>query len=97
LPIQIETERCDRDLHGTAITLHSLHGELAFPDAARMRQVLIFEYACPCSAHAVHMRSPDGHAAHHRRERLRRASRCGCTRQTPERLPYVPPGAEPRR
>ena len=44
LPIQIETERCDPDSHGTTITLHSLHGELAFPDAGKMRQVLIFEY-----------------------------------------------------
>ena len=44
LPIQIETERCDPNSHGTTITLHSLHGELAFPDAGRMRQVLIFEY-----------------------------------------------------
>lgn len=44
LPIQIDTERCDAELHGTTITLHSLHGELAFPDAARMRQILIFEY-----------------------------------------------------
>lgn len=44
LPIQIETERCDPDSHGTTITLHSLHGELAFPDAGRMRQALIFEY-----------------------------------------------------
>lgn len=41
LPIQIETERCDPDSHSTAITLHSLHGELAFPDADRTRQVLI--------------------------------------------------------
>lgn len=44
LPIHIETERCAPDSHGTTITLHSLHGELAFPDAGRMRQVLIFEY-----------------------------------------------------
>lgn len=44
LPIQIDTERCDPESHGTTITLNSLHGELAFPDAARMRQVLIFEY-----------------------------------------------------
>lgn len=44
LPIQIETERCAPDSHGTTITLRSLHGELAFPDAGRMRQVLIFEY-----------------------------------------------------
>lgn len=44
LPIQIDTERCDPDSHGTTITLNSLHGELAFPEAARMRQVLIFEY-----------------------------------------------------
>jgi hypothetical protein len=44
LPIQIETERCAPDSHGTTITLRSLHGELAFPDASRMRQVLIFEY-----------------------------------------------------
>lgn len=44
LPIQIDTEPCDPDSHGTTITLNSLHGELAFPDAARMRQVLIFEY-----------------------------------------------------
>jgi hypothetical protein len=44
LPILIDTERCDLDSHGTTITLNSLHGELAFPEAARMRQVLIFEY-----------------------------------------------------
>lgn len=44
LPIQIDTERCAPELHGTTITLQSLHGELAFPDASRMRQVLIFEY-----------------------------------------------------
>lgn len=44
LPIQIDTERCDPESHGTTITLNSLHGELAFPEAARMRQVLIFEY-----------------------------------------------------
>jgi hypothetical protein len=44
LPIQIETERCAPALHGTTITLQSLHGELAFPDASRMRQALIFEY-----------------------------------------------------
>lgn len=44
LPIQIETEGCAPELHGTTITLQSLHGELAFPDASRMRQVLIFEY-----------------------------------------------------
>lgn len=44
LPIQIETEHCEPNSHGTTITLHSLHGELAFPDAGRMRQVLIFEY-----------------------------------------------------
>lgn len=44
LPIQIETERCAPELHGTTITLQSLHGQLAFPDASRMRQVLIFEY-----------------------------------------------------
>lgn len=41
LPIQVETERCAPDSHGTIITLH---GELAFLDAGRMRQVLIFEY-----------------------------------------------------
>lgn len=44
LPIQIETERCATESHGTTIKLHSLHGELAFPDATRMRQILIFEY-----------------------------------------------------
>ena len=44
LPIQVETERCALDSRGTTITLHSLHGELSFPDAGRMRQVLIFEY-----------------------------------------------------
>jgi hypothetical protein len=44
LPIQIDTEQCDPESHGTTITLNSLHGELAFPEAARMRQVLIFEY-----------------------------------------------------
>jgi hypothetical protein len=54
LPIQIETERCAPELHGTTITLHSLHGELAFPDASRMRQVLIFEYG-RASDFAVHV------------------------------------------
>lgn len=44
LPIQIDTERSDPESHGTTITLRTLHGELAFPDAARMRQALIFEY-----------------------------------------------------
>lgn len=44
LPIQIDTERCDPESHGTTISLNSLHGELAFPDAGKMRQVLIFEY-----------------------------------------------------
>lgn len=44
LPIQIDTEPCDPEMHGTSITLRSLHGELTFPDAGKMRQVLIFEY-----------------------------------------------------
>jgi hypothetical protein len=44
LPIQIDTEPCEPELHGTTITLRSLHGELKFPDAGKMRQVLIFEY-----------------------------------------------------
>lgn len=44
LPIQIDTEPCEPNLHGTTITLRSLHGELTFPDAGKMRQVLIFEY-----------------------------------------------------
>jgi hypothetical protein len=44
LPIQIDTEPCEPEFHGTTITLRSLHGELTFPDAGKMRQVLIFEY-----------------------------------------------------
>lgn len=44
LPIQVDTESCDSKIHGTTIILRSLHGELAFPDASRMRQALIFEY-----------------------------------------------------
>lgn len=44
LPINIVSEPCDPAHHGTTITLHQLHGELAFPDPRRMRQVLIYEY-----------------------------------------------------
>lgn len=44
LPINIVSEPCDKSKHGTTITLQQLHGELAFPDPGRMRQVLIYEY-----------------------------------------------------
>lgn len=44
LPINIVSDSCDPEAHGTTITLRSLHGALKFPDPILMRQVLIYEY-----------------------------------------------------
>jgi hypothetical protein len=44
LPIAIHQGECDPDVHGTIVMLTSLHTGLAFPDAKRLRQVLLQEY-----------------------------------------------------
>jgi len=44
LPISPNSKPCPDDLHGTTIVLSSLHQGLAYPDANRLRQILIQEY-----------------------------------------------------
>lgn len=44
LDISFRTEQCDAELHGTTITLTSLHQGLAYPDANKLRQVLLQDY-----------------------------------------------------
>lgn len=44
LPIQHEAEGCAADQHGTRITLTNLHQGLTYPDANKLRQVLLQEY-----------------------------------------------------
>lgn len=44
LPIAIAQEECDPSEHGTTVTLSRLIQGLAFPDAKRLRQVLLQEY-----------------------------------------------------
>jgi hypothetical protein len=44
LPLPLETEECAEDDHGTSITLSALHQRLAFPDAERLKQLLVVEY-----------------------------------------------------
>jgi flagellar biosynthesis chaperone FliJ len=44
LPIELITEACVSESHGTRITLSSLHQHLAFPDPAKFRQLLLQEY-----------------------------------------------------
>ncbi len=44
LPIYPTVESCPSDQHGTTITLSSLHQGLVYPDANRLRQILIQEY-----------------------------------------------------
>ena len=38
------SEACDAELHGTTITLSGLHQSLAYPDANKLRQVLLQDY-----------------------------------------------------
>lgn len=44
LPINIISEPCDPEEHGTEIVLTGLHANLAFPDPKKLRQVLLQEY-----------------------------------------------------
>ncbi|MDP3229534.1 MAG: ATP-binding protein [Acidovorax sp.] len=44
LPIEVQGADCGASEHGTKITLFGLHQGLAFPDAGKLRQVLLQEY-----------------------------------------------------
>lgn len=44
LDIAFRSETCDAELHGTTITLIGLHQGLAYPDANKLRQVLLQDY-----------------------------------------------------
>ncbi|VVN16920.1 hypothetical protein PS647_04148 [Pseudomonas fluorescens] len=44
LPIAAELQSCPPELHGTTISLSDLHQELAYPDANKLRQILLQEY-----------------------------------------------------
>ncbi|VVE88140.1 ATP-binding protein [Pandoraea bronchicola] len=44
LPIVLETEPCNENVHGTRITLSALHQTLYFPTPQKLRQVLLQEY-----------------------------------------------------
>lgn len=44
LDISLHSEGCDPDSHGTIITLSKLHQGLIYPDANRLRQVLLRDY-----------------------------------------------------
>jgi hypothetical protein len=44
LPIDAEVVPCSPELHGTSIMLSNLHQELAYPDANKLRQILLQEY-----------------------------------------------------
>lgn len=44
LPIDANVQPCASELHGTSITLSDLHQELAYPDANKLRQILLQEY-----------------------------------------------------
>lgn len=44
LPIDADVRPCSPELHGTSITLLDLHQELAYPDANKLRQILLQEY-----------------------------------------------------
>lgn len=47
LDIAFRSEPCDPGLHGTTITLTGLHQGLAYPDANKLRQVLLQDYGRP--------------------------------------------------
>lgn len=42
--IDLHSEECDPQLHGTTLVLSALHHGLAYPDANRLRQVLLQDY-----------------------------------------------------
>lgn len=44
LNIGLQSEPCGPELHGTTITLSDLHQGLAYPDANRLRQILLQDY-----------------------------------------------------
>ncbi len=44
LPISLKVETCDARLHGTTITLSSLHSGFAYLDATKFKQILLQEY-----------------------------------------------------
>ncbi len=44
LNIGLQSEPCGSELHGTTITLSNLHQGLAYPDANRLRQILLQDY-----------------------------------------------------
>lgn len=44
LDIRLHSEPCEEKLHGTTITLSDLHQGLAYPDANRLRQLLLQDY-----------------------------------------------------
>ncbi|MER2554756.1 MAG: ATP-binding protein [Thauera sp.] len=44
LNIGLQNEACGPELHGTTITLSDLHQGLAYPDANRLRQILLQDY-----------------------------------------------------
>lgn len=44
LNIGLQSEPCGQELHGTTITLSDLHQGLAYPDANRLRQILLQDY-----------------------------------------------------
>lgn len=44
LNIGLQSEPCGTELHGTTITLTDLHQGLAYPDANRLRQILLQDY-----------------------------------------------------
>lgn len=44
LDIAFQSEPCDAGLHGTTITLTGMHQGLAYPDANKLRQVLLQDY-----------------------------------------------------
>lgn len=44
LNIELHSEPCGPELHGTTITLSNLHQGLAYPDANQLRQILLQDY-----------------------------------------------------
>lgn len=44
LDINLHSEPCALEFHGTTITLSDLHQDLAYPDANRLRQILLQDY-----------------------------------------------------
>ncbi len=44
LPINLNIENCDANLHGTRISLRDLHQSMAFPNPDKFRQILLQDY-----------------------------------------------------